>query len=88
MKVSVAVAPYLDQKGLVLETGKSEIRVAKHHRWAEPLDESLGRYLQVSIANQGNVDVETVPLTTGRADASVAVRIKPLSNALSRTILQ
>ena len=60
----VTVAPYLAQKGLVLQTGSSEINVAKHHRWAEPLDEAVERYLQVSVANQADVAVESAPLIT------------------------
>lgn len=74
----VAVAPYLDQRGVVLQTGDSEIRVAKHHRWAEPLDEAVGRYLQVGIANQGEVAVESVPLTTANPAVTVTVRINQL----------
>jgi uncharacterized lipoprotein YmbA len=74
----VAVAPYLDQKGMVLQTGSSEIRVARHHRWAEPLDEAVERYLQVSIANQADVAVESTPLTTVEEDATVTVRINQL----------
>ncbi len=74
----VSVAPYLDQKGMVLQTGDSEIRVARHHRWAEPLDEAIERYLQVSIANQANVTVESGALTTADEDATVTLRINQL----------
>ena len=46
--------------------------VARHHRWAEPLDEAVERYLQVSIANQaGELPFESVPLTTtGASDGN------------------
>ena len=74
----VTVAPYLDRKGLVLQTGDSEIRVARHHRWAEPLDEAVERYLQVTIANQANVTVESGPLTTDSDTATVTLRINQL----------
>jgi uncharacterized lipoprotein YmbA len=74
----VAVAPYLDQKGIVLQTSGSEVQVAKHHRWAEPLDESVGRYLQVSIANQAEIAVESAPLTTVEEEATVTVRINQM----------
>ena len=74
----VAVAPYLDQKGMVLQTGDTEIRVARHHRWAEPLDEAVERYLQVGIANQANVTVQSGPLTTDDEDATVTLRINQL----------
>ncbi|TNF84978.1 MAG: membrane integrity-associated transporter subunit PqiC [Gammaproteobacteria bacterium] len=79
----VVVAPYLDQKGMVLQTGSSEIQVARHHRWAEPLDEAVERYLQVSIANQAGVAVESVPLTTLEEDATVTIRINQLHGTKS-----
>jgi uncharacterized lipoprotein YmbA len=79
----VTVAPYLDQKGMVLQTGDTEIRVAKHHRWAEPLDEAVERYLQVSIANQANVTVESGRLTTSSEDATVTLRISRLHGSES-----
>lgn len=71
----VTVAPYLGQKGLVLQTGDSEIKVAKHHRWAEPLDDAVARYLQVGVANQAAVTVESAPLVSEREGATVTVRI-------------
>lgn len=71
----VVIPPYLDQKGLVLQTGPAEIRVARHHQWAEPLDEAAGRYLQVSIARQAGRPVETAPLTAAAERDVVTVRI-------------
>ena len=76
---SVRIPPYLDQRGLVLQTGPSEIEVARHHRWAEPLDEAMERYLQVAIARQSGRAVETAPFTRAETGAdspeAVAVRI-------------
>jgi uncharacterized lipoprotein YmbA len=74
----VAIPPYLDRSGMVLQMGASEIRVAKHHRWAEPLDDSIGRYLQVGIANEARVSVETAPLTSAGEHDVVTVRINRL----------
>lgn len=74
----VLVAQYLDRQGIVLETGSSEIHVAKHHRWAEALDEAVERYLQVSIANRAGVVVESTLLTTDAAAARVTVRINQM----------
>ena len=74
----VSVAPYLDQRGIVLQTGAAEIHVATQHAWAEPLDEAIGRYLQVSIANQADREVEMLPLITGSARATISVRIDQL----------
>ena len=75
---AVVIPPYLDQKGLVLQTGPAEIRVARHHQWAEPLDEAAGRYLQVSIARRSGRPVETVPLTGSADRDAVTVRIHQL----------
>jgi uncharacterized lipoprotein YmbA len=47
----VEVAAYLAETGLVLETGENEVRAARHHLWAEPLDQSLRVYLRAQISN-------------------------------------
>ena len=46
----LTVASYIDDPGLVLESSDGEIRVARHHQWAEPLRESLRAYLANEIA--------------------------------------
>ena len=48
----IAIAPYLDHKGIVLETQHGEIHTARHNTWAEPLDYSIRRYLQVALSNE------------------------------------
>lgn len=48
----VIVAPYLlASQGIVVETAPGEIRSAKQHRWAEPLDAGLRWLLRDEIAN-------------------------------------
>ncbi len=42
---TVSVAAYLDQPGLVLETGPGEMHAARTHQWAEPLRLSIPRLL-------------------------------------------
>lgn len=74
----VQVAPYLDQSGVVLQTGPAEIRAAKQHRWAEPLDEALGRYLQVGIANAADRSVETVPITSTGDRQKIVISVHQL----------
>jgi uncharacterized lipoprotein YmbA len=54
---SVAIPPYLDQQGLVLETAPNEINAARNHRWAEPLSYSVQRYLQVAISQASGLDI-------------------------------
>lgn len=46
----VAIAPYLDRDGIVVETADRRLAVARDHRWAEPLQHSLRRLLQTGIA--------------------------------------
>ncbi|MEE4360347.1 MAG: PqiC family protein [Pseudomonadales bacterium] len=45
----VRVAWYLEQLGIVLETDAGEIRPARYHRWAEPLDRGI-RQLVADLA--------------------------------------
>jgi len=47
----VTVADYLNQPGLVVETGVNEVRPAQMHLWAEPLDEGLNIFLRAAIAS-------------------------------------
>lgn len=74
----VQLAPYLDQEGIVVQVSDVEVRPAKLNRWAEPLDEAVGRYLQVAIANAAGRPVEVSPLLTGEAGVEVQVRISQL----------
>ena len=46
----VALANYLDQSGIVLQTGPDEIRAARQHLWAEPLDSALRIYLRDAVS--------------------------------------
>ncbi|MFP1682244.1 membrane integrity-associated transporter subunit PqiC [Alloalcanivorax sp. C16-1] len=47
--VRVRVAGYLDQGGLVLETGPTTLTTARQHRWAEPLGAQLERALAQAL---------------------------------------
>ena len=45
------VAPYLlSSRGIVVETASGEIRAARQHQWAEPLDAGLRWFLHAEIA--------------------------------------
>ena len=46
----LTVASYIDSPGLVLESSNGEVRMARHHQWAEPLRESLRSFLAAEIA--------------------------------------
>ncbi|PNE02823.1 hypothetical protein A15D_01639 [Alcanivorax sp. MD8A] len=53
--VRVRLASYLDRGGIVMQLSDSEIQVARHHRWAEPLGSQLQRALEASLnANDGD----------------------------------
>lgn len=57
----VTVAPYLQRHGIVLETAERRLETARNHRWAQPLDESLRRLLQLSIADASGLSVAGDP---------------------------
>lgn len=55
----IHLARYLDQPGLALQIDGSEIRVASHHLWAEPLDVAIGKVLVGDLSRQlDNVAVD------------------------------
>ena len=39
------MATYLDQRGIILIIDKHQIEAAHYHRWAEPLDQNIHRFL-------------------------------------------
>ncbi|MFV0478082.1 MAG: membrane integrity-associated transporter subunit PqiC [Parahaliea sp.] len=46
----VNLPTYLQKDPLVLMVSEREIRSANHHRWGEPLDRAIGRYLRQRLA--------------------------------------
>lgn len=79
----VDVARYLDRDGIVLQTGASEIRAGRQHVWAEPLNESVRRYLQIALSQAADVVVEVPPLKTTGASPELVVRIHQFHGNLS-----
>lgn len=53
----VLVAPYLNQLGIVVETAPGQVRAARYHLWAEPLDQGLRQYLRQTLSREMAVDV-------------------------------
>jgi uncharacterized lipoprotein YmbA len=49
---------YLNRPQIVVEVSKNQYRLDEHHRWAERLDQNIGRALARSLA--GRLDVEQV----------------------------
>src|SRR5690606_493448 len=54
---TVSISPYLDQSGMVLETGAGELRPARQHLWAEPLYDAVRGYLMVEISQARGRDL-------------------------------
>ncbi len=79
----VEVASYLKQSGLVLATGGHQVRPARYHQWAEPLDEGIRRFLRAEIANALGQEVSADPAQRTRWDHAVEVSIDQLHGTLS-----
>lgn len=48
-KVSVALAPYLQQEHLVVSSENNKVVFAHYHRWAQPLDYMIEQYLRSQL---------------------------------------
>ncbi|MEE4661411.1 MAG: PqiC family protein [Halieaceae bacterium] len=72
----VNVAPYIDQPGLVLETGNGQVRPARNHRWAEPLPRSLRMLLTTEVSRALAEDI--LPARFSDADTRFNVQIEQL----------
>ena len=79
----VDMAPYLSGSGLVLETGANEVRSARRHLWAEPLDASLRLYLRAQISNELGYEVSADVALQGAWDYVVDVSVEELHGTLS-----
>lgn len=47
----VAVAPYLDQSGILVETAARQVSAAREHEWAEPLADGLRSLLRAELSD-------------------------------------
>jgi len=73
---NVVIASYIDQPGLVLETGDGEIRAAQHHQWAEPIYEMVYNQLFVAISRARGEDI--LPRELVKAPVVIDIRIDQL----------
>ncbi|MDZ7668864.1 MAG: PqiC family protein [Gammaproteobacteria bacterium] len=71
----VTVAPYLRSHGIVLETAQRRLETARDHRWAQPLDQSMRRVLQLTIAATSGLGVAAQPEAAEHAQILIAVDI-------------
>jgi uncharacterized lipoprotein YmbA len=72
----ITIASYLDQPGLMLQTGDGEVRPAKHHLWAEPMYEGVHSFLVKEISRAKGEDI--LPATLKRNAVVVEVRVEEL----------
>jgi hypothetical protein len=79
----VAVAPYLDQSGIVVQTQAGQVRAARQHEWAEPLDAGLRSYLRAEMSEALGYDVSASPADRAHWDYTVDVYIDQLHGTMA-----
>jgi len=78
----VDVPAYLKRSELILQVGPNELRPARHHRWAEPLDQGVRRYLRDQLSELLGTDVDVNPRRRNRWDVQIEVAIEELHGTL------
>jgi len=78
----VAVPPYLGELGLVIETAPGQVRPARQHVWAEPLDTGLRRFLRIEISKALGHEIGSDPVRKARWQAVIDVGIDRLHGNL------
>ncbi|MBS64092.1 ABC-type transport auxiliary lipoprotein family protein [Salinisphaera sp.] len=69
MVAPVEIAPVLDERGIVYQTGPHRVVIANHNRWAAPLGEQLRESLIATLAEE-LTDIQVVR----RADSATTDR--------------
>ena len=82
----IEVAPYLDQQRIVLEIMPGELNSAQHHRWADPLNFSIRRYLQIAIGRASGLDIAGSISSTSDVDTQVDVFVHQLHGSVSGNV--
>jgi uncharacterized lipoprotein YmbA len=72
----VTIAPYIDQRGLLLQTADGDMRPARQHLWAEPVSDGIRLFLLKEIS--AGVGEDILPLPTQAETASINLRIDQL----------
>lgn len=81
----VAVAPYLDQAGIVVETEAGQVQAARQHQWAEPLAAALRSYLRAEISAALGYEVSAGRTDPGDWDYTVDVYVDRLHGTMAGT---
>jgi len=79
---AVRVAPYLQETGLMVETGPHQVRPARFHRWAEPLSEGVRRLLRAELSRALGGEVAAVPAGAAEPATVLEVHIDRLHASL------
>lgn len=77
----VSVAPYIDRAGLLLETGPGQIRPARNHLWAEPVQEGVRALLATEISRALGQDI--LPLDPTATGPIISIRIDQMHGTRS-----
>lgn len=83
----VQVAPYLDQRGIVLETGEHRIEVARDHLWAEPLSQSLRQMLRSGLERASDRSVVDAQRTSADGGVVIDVNVDRLHGSLQGEVV-
>ena len=84
----IIVAPYLlSSRGLVVETAQGEVRAARLHQWAEPLDTGLRWFLRGEIARALGYEVGGGLVDRGDWDYAIDVYVGRLHGTMSGSAL-
>jgi uncharacterized lipoprotein YmbA len=81
----VAVAPYLDQAGIVVQTQAGQVRAARQHEWAEPLNAGLRSILRAEMSEALGYDVSANPADGVHWDFTVDVYVDQLHGSMAGT---
>jgi uncharacterized lipoprotein YmbA len=78
----VSVPPYLKDLGLVVETSPGQVRPARLHEWAEPLDDGLRRFLRIEISSALGQEIGSDIAQRSRWQAAIDVDVDRLHGTL------
>jgi len=83
----VEVAPYLDHAGIAFETAPGEISIAEHHRWADPLDFAIRRYLQVTIGQAAGQSIAGSLMARDGVETEIDVLVHQFHGSVSGNVI-
>ena len=84
---AVQIAGYLKRRELLLQVGPQELRPARYHRWAEPLDQNVRRYLRDRLSAELRMDVDANSRLRDRWDVRINVAIEEFHGTLDGRVL-